>query len=119
MYDKFLELLNSTHTTVADFCRATGLKESSLSNWKKRDKGINTDTLIVICRHFGVSSDWFLDLSNSKILIAGEAPEQPAPLPSEDQILIDAYHKADTGIQESVCKLLDIKRDSILSEEVG
>ena len=65
MYERFQELLRLNNTSVAALCRDTGLKESSLSNWKKRNKGISTDTLIIICGYFNVSSDWLLGLNNN------------------------------------------------------
>ena len=40
MYERFHELLTANGVTVADLCKETGLKESSLSNWKKRNNGI-------------------------------------------------------------------------------
>lgn len=121
MYKKFTELLNSSHSTVADLCRSTGLKESSLSNWKKRNKGINTDTLVVICKYFGVSSDWFLGLSDSKALHGNNNLDKPATsdfsLSSEERDLVAAYRLADEVTQNNICKLLDIKKVSGLSPE--
>jgi len=114
MYKKFTELLRAKNSTVADLCRATGLKESSLSNWKKRNKGINTDTLIAICKYFNVSSDWFLGLDEDNVNILNAIV-----LDSDEEKIISAYRKADEGTQKSVCKLLDIKKDLKLSEDVG
>ena len=65
MYERFQELLRLKHSTVAQLCRDTGLNESSLSNWKKRNKGINTETLVTICKYYNVSTDWLLGLSDS------------------------------------------------------
>lgn len=104
MYERFQELLKINDCTVADLCHATGLKESSLSNWKKRNRGINAETLVTICRYFNASADWFLGLD-------GDAPEKyvepkpaaPTPFfPADEQELLDAYRKFNDAGKASI-----------------
>lgn len=111
MYERFAELLKISRVSVADLCRDTGLKESSLSNWKKRSNGINTNTLIAICNYFGVSADYLLGLSSVR-------PQPIAPaLSFEDKAILDAYHKQPDAVKTAICDMLHVKRDLLLSKE--
>ena len=89
------------------------LSNSSFTDWKKGKGSPSLDIIVKFADYFHVSMEY--------LMTGEERPEdsRESSLSPEDRILIEAYHKANIGIQESVCKLLDIKRDSILSEEVG
>ena len=55
MYSIFLELLELTGESVADVSRATGISETTLSNWKTRNGRLSTKNAILVADHFGVS----------------------------------------------------------------
>lgn len=61
MYGKFSQLLQAKGVTVAQMCRETGINESTMSNWKKRDGKPSVDTLAKIANYFGVTLDYFMD----------------------------------------------------------
>ena len=72
---------------------------------------MRSDRLKAIADYFHVTMEY---------LMTGEDPvAADFSLLPEERDLVVAYRLADEGIQNCVCKLLDIKRDSILSEEVG
>lgn len=59
MYEKFERLLKSKGVTVADVCRATGIRHSSLSDWKTGKSQPKADKLQKIANYFGVSVEYF------------------------------------------------------------
>ena len=60
MYSIFESLLELHHVTVADVSRATGINQSTLSNWKKRNNLISGKNAQKIADFFGVSVDYLM-----------------------------------------------------------
>lgn len=60
MYSVFLWLLEQHGMTVADFSKATGISQSTLSNWKHRDNLISGKNAQIIANFFGVSVDFLM-----------------------------------------------------------
>lgn len=58
MYSIFEQLLRERGVTVADVCRATGIKQSTMSNWKKRRNLLSPDNALLVANYFGVSIDY-------------------------------------------------------------
>ena len=58
MYSIFEQLLRERGVTVADVCRATGIKQSTMSNWKKRRNRLSPDNALLVANYFGVSVDY-------------------------------------------------------------
>ena len=60
MYEIFEILLKAHHKTVADVCRATGINQSTLSNWKKRRNLLAPKNAQLIADYFGVTLDYLM-----------------------------------------------------------
>ena len=60
MYSIFLELLKLTGESSADVSRATGISETTLSNWKIRNSRLSAKNATLIADHFGVSVDYLM-----------------------------------------------------------
>ena len=60
MYSIFLELLKLSGETVADVSRATGISETTLSNWKKRNSTLSLKNAVLIANHFNVSPGYLM-----------------------------------------------------------
>ena len=113
MFERFDNLVKQRKLKYSDVSKGTGISYSTFTDWKKGRYTPKADKLKKIAE--------FLDVSMEYLMTGEERPEgnQKPSLSPADMILVEAYHRADVGTQESVCKLLDIKRDSMLSEEVG
>ena len=66
MYQKFVDLLNEHNTTTYQVCNATGVRQTTISMWKKRAETdrkatINIFDLKKIADYFKVSVDYFLE----------------------------------------------------------
>lgn len=88
--------------TIAKLEKELGLGNGTLASSKS--SYMRSDRLKAIADYFHVSMEY--------LMTGEERPEdsRESSLSPEDRILIEAYHRADEGIQESVCKLLDIKK---------
>ena len=60
MYDIFERLLRERGVTVADVSRATGIRQSTLSNWKKRGNKLSAKNAELIADFFDVSVDFLM-----------------------------------------------------------
>ena len=58
MYSIFERLLQERGLTVADVCRATGIRQSTMSNWKKRNNNLTPKNAKLVADFFGVSVDY-------------------------------------------------------------
>ncbi len=61
MYNKFVELLQSNNVTAYQVAKATGIANSTFSDWKAGRSNPKTDKLKKIAAYFGVSVDYFTD----------------------------------------------------------
>lgn len=60
MYEVFLTLLEREGLTVADVSKATGIGQSTLSNWKARRNLLSAKNAQIIADFFGVSVDYLM-----------------------------------------------------------
>lgn len=97
MYSVFLKLLALRGLSVADVCKATGISQSTMSNWKKRNNLITGKNAKLIADFFGVSIDY---LMTGKL--AGDYYTDPATSLEADAIFRDKDLRA----------LFDAARDS-------
>lgn len=60
MYDIYEKLLEIKGVTTADVCKATGISQSTMSNWKKRHNNLSTKNAHLVADYFGVSVDYLM-----------------------------------------------------------
>ncbi len=60
MYEIFEQLLQKFNVTTADVCKATGIGQSTMSNWKSRRNLISGKNAQLIADYFGVSVDYLM-----------------------------------------------------------
>lgn len=60
MYSKFVELLQKNNVTPYQVSKATGISQSSLSDWKTGRAKPKADKLLILANYFGVTVDYFL-----------------------------------------------------------
>lgn len=81
-----------------DIADHVGVSESCVSNWLRGKNSFDVDNLYSICQFLNVSVDQ----------IFGIAPIVYGVLKPEENDILIAYRKADSGTRSSVLKLLDI-----------
>ncbi len=60
MYDIFEQLLQKFGVTTADVCKATGIGQSTMSNWKSRRNLLSAKNAQLIADYFHVSVDYLM-----------------------------------------------------------
>lgn len=60
MYEVFEQLLQKFGVTTADVCKATGIGQSTMSNWKNRRNLISGKNAQLIADYFDVSVDYLM-----------------------------------------------------------
>lgn len=64
MYKKFVELLQNAGVTPYQVSKATGIAQSTLSDWKTGRAKPKADKLLKLAEYFGVTVDYFLKEEN-------------------------------------------------------
>lgn len=60
MYDIYEKLLALRNVTTADVCKATGISQSTMSNWKKRRNDLSVKNAQKVADYFGVTVDYLM-----------------------------------------------------------
>ena len=60
MYEIFEQLLQKFGVTTADVCKATGIGQSTMSNWKARRNLISGKNAQLIADYFDISVDYLM-----------------------------------------------------------
>lgn len=63
---KLNRLYSDSRMTVEKFAQVGGVSRSAMQNYLDGTRTPGADTLIRICKHFSVSSDWLLGLSDTR-----------------------------------------------------
>lgn len=100
MYAVFELLLKVRGITAADFCRDTGIEQSTISNWKTRGNYLKPELAFVVADYFGVSLDY---------LMRGKLKDGSAPEIKKKEIyaLIEAANKAEPSDITAATKQLE------------
>ena len=96
MYSVFEILCKKKGITPADVSRATGIPQSTLSNWKSRQNLLSGRKAQVIADFFGVTVDYLM----------GRDDSNPSVLTAEESALLDSYNNADDATRDMVRRLL-------------
>lgn len=103
MYEIFEELLQKHGVTTYQVSKATGISQSTFSNWKSRRNLLSPDKARMIADYFGVSLDYLMtgkekeeekqpELSNIYFSLAREA-EQNGIDPRDIKAAIEIFKK--------------------------
>ena len=94
--ERIFELIEEKNLKAADLAKILNIKQSVLTNWKKRNTNPPIEYALVICEFLGVSIQY---------LITGKDGTE---LTLEEQKLLEAYRSAAPAMQEAARKILDV-----------
>lgn len=94
--ERFANLLAEREITVYKMSKDIAIPDVMIGRWKSGKALPSFEKLILISEYLGVSVN---------LLVTGKESD----IAPNDQQLLDKYHAAGVGIQESVRKLLDIE----------
>ena len=72
MYDIFEQLLQKHGVTTYQVSKATGISQSTFSNWKSRRNLLSADKATLIANYFGVSLDYLMTGKDEPKAMASE-----------------------------------------------
>lgn len=72
MYEYYEQLLRLKGLTTADVSAATGIKEATISMWKKRNNTLNAELLLKLAKFFGVPMEYFFGESQAVDFVVGD-----------------------------------------------
>ena len=117
MYEIYEMLLERTGESTANVCRATGIYQSTISNWKKRRNKINPKYAKLIADHFGVSVDFLMygtesekeSVEGMKYYFSDETAELAEEMYKNDdlRLLADASRKISTEDLKAVIAMVE------------
>lgn len=103
MGTRIKELRKAQGWTQAELAEKLGLKDSAIAKYEKgRVENMKRDMIARMADLFGVSPVYLMCMEDKH---SGEDV-----FSYEEQQIIKAYRSAPEGIKDSVCKLLDVKR---------
>ena len=76
MYTIFERLLKERGLTVADVCRATGIRQSTMSNWKARNNQLSAKNASLVADFFGVSVDYLMGRTDTQLALEDALKKQ-------------------------------------------
>lgn len=98
MYEIFEQLLQKYGVTTYQVSKATGISQSTFSNWKSRRNLLSADKATLIANYFGVSLDY--------LMTGKEVPKEKAPeLTARDE--------------RDIAKDLETLREKLANKELG
>ncbi len=113
LYEIFEKVLNMRGLTTADVSKATGINQSTFSNWKHRNNMITGENAIKIAKYLHISIDYLMTGEELNLTYNAEISD------FEYRIIL-AYRKADDYDQTSVLRTLGIKKDAdCTSSKIG
>ena len=67
MYKIYEEILKEKNITTADVCKATGISQSTMSNWKKRKNDLTIKNARLVSDYLGVTIDYLVTGKNRQM----------------------------------------------------
>lgn len=117
MYEIYEMLLERTGESTADVCRATGIYQSTISNWKKRRNKLNPEYAKLIADHFNVSVDYLMygtgsekeSVEGMKYYFSNETAELAEEMYKNDdlRLLADASRKISAEDLKAVIAMVE------------
>lgn len=98
MYEIFEQLLQKHGVTTYQVSKATGISQSTFSNWKSRRNLLSADKATLIANYFGVSLDY--------LMTGKEEPKEKAP-------------ELTTRDERDIKRDLENLRDKLVNKECG
>lgn len=104
MGQRIKQLRKEMGWTQAELASKLGLKDSAIAKYEKgRVENMKRDTIAKMAELFGCSPVYLMCME--------DRVNKDSALSHEEQNVIRSYRTAPEGIKDSVCKLLDVKRD--------
>ena len=96
VYEKIFELIKAKGMTQKDFSKATGIPESTVSDWKKKRYNPGVDKIPVICKALGITTAELLDCEEKDEIGCRYY------LSSDEMVVIESYRAVDDNEKKHI-----------------
>ena len=118
MYEIFEQLLQSHGISAYKFCKETGVSQSTISTWKKKNSKCGMDLAEIVANYFNVSIDYLMnggdtktEITNHGYYIDEEDAKTAQEIYNNDKILFDVYKTVDKErLVEFAKKLAELRK---------
>lgn len=98
--ERIFELLNESGMTQKRFSDATGIPQSTISDWRKKNTNPTSDKIMIICHTLQVTPTYLLSGVESDGERGRKVDYLVVDKNSRDGVLLEQYHNLSTGEQE-------------------
>ena len=113
--ERIIEKMRQLGMSQREFSTYTGIKESTISEWKKNKTNPSSDKILGICAALNVSPEWLLSGGEPAPGRKRESDYYVVDALSEEGILIESFNELDKATRDRVLgyveALMDIKRE--------
>ncbi len=95
--DRVFERISQLGMTQKDFSLATGIKQSTISEWKAKGTNPSSDKIMPICKTLKVSPEWLLSGVDTTRKRGSKQEFLVIDKKSDLGILVEQYKSLDTG----------------------
>lgn len=101
MYEIFEQLLQSRGISAYKFCKETGVSQSTISTWKKKNSKCGMDLAEIVADYFGIAIDYLMkgeekeETEEHGYYIDEETAKTAQEIYNNDKILFDVYKTVD------------------------
>lgn len=98
--ERIFELLSDRGMTQKDFSDATGIPQSTISDWRKKNTNPTSDKIMIICHVLQVTPVYLLSGVETEGQRGRKADYLIIDRKSRDGILLESYHDLDVARQQ-------------------
>ena len=113
--ERIIEKIRQLEMSQREFSIYTGIKESTISEWKKNKTNPSSDKILGICAALNVSPEWLLSGVEPAPGRKRERDYYVVDALSDEGILIESFNGLDKATRDRVLgyveALMDIKRE--------
>ncbi len=105
--DRIFERLSRIAMTQKEFAELTGIKQSTISEWKKKRTNPSSDKILAICRVLEVSPEWLLSGSDSVAGTGEENGHYVINIQTRTGQMVERFNKLDKSQMDRVLGYLE------------
>ena len=109
--ERIFEKLEELSMTQKEFSEKTSIRQSTISEWKKKHTNPSADKIMIICNVLGVEPEWLLSGTEVKKGKKYAVDWYVIDKNSEPGLIITSYNEMDTGQRKRLLGYVEALRE--------
>ncbi|MBR6222061.1 MAG: helix-turn-helix transcriptional regulator [Lachnospiraceae bacterium] len=109
--ERIFKKLEEMSMTQKEFSEKTGIRQSTISEWKKKHTNPSADKIMVICKVLGVEPEWLLSGSTVKGDYRNPVDWYVVDKDSDIGYMIESYNQMGAGQRERLLGYIEALRE--------